>query len=73
MITLYHGSNVEIETIQLSLCSPNKDFGRGFYLTDIEGQALQMARRRVRIAGEGKPIVSAYAFMKACFKITIYE
>lgn len=37
MITLYHGSNVEIETIQLSLCSPNKDFGRGFYLTDIEG------------------------------------
>lgn len=62
MITLYHGSNVEINTIQLNLCSPNKDFGRGFYLTDIEEQALQMARRRVRIAGEGKPIVSAYAF-----------
>lgn len=62
MITLYHGPNVPIETIKLSLCSPYKDFGQGFYLTDIEEQALLMAQRRVRIAGSGEPIVSAYAF-----------
>lgn len=62
MITLYHGSNMAIETIQIKLCSPNKDFGQGFYLTDIEEQALQMAKRRVRIAGEGEPVVSAYTF-----------
>lgn len=52
MITLYHGSNMTIDSIDLKRCSPNKDFGRGFYLTDIEEQARQMALRRVRIAGE---------------------
>ena len=62
MITLYHDSNVEIETIYLDKCSPYKDFGKGFYLTDIKEQAKQMAVRRTRIAGEGKPTVTAYSF-----------
>ncbi len=62
MITLYHGSNVKIETICLDRCSPYKDFGKGFYLTDIEEQARQMAIRRTRIAGEGTPCITAYAF-----------
>ena len=62
MITLYHGSNVEIETINLDKCSPYKDFGKGFYLTDIKEQAKQMAVRRTRIAGEKKPTVTAYSF-----------
>ncbi|HIX03123.1 MAG TPA: DUF3990 domain-containing protein [Candidatus Odoribacter faecigallinarum] len=61
-MTLYHGSNVEIETINLDKCSPYKDFGKGFYLTDIKEQAKQMAVRRTRIAGEGKPTVTAYSF-----------
>ena len=39
MITLYHGSNVGIDLICLDKCSPFKDFGRGFYLADIEEQA----------------------------------
>ena len=62
MMILFHGSNVPIESIRLDLCSPNKDFGRGFYLTDIEVQAGQMALRRVRIAGTGRAVVSRYAF-----------
>lgn len=62
MTTLYHGSNVKIETICLDRCNPYKDFGKGFYLTDIEEQARQMAIRRTRIAGEGSPIVTAYTF-----------
>ena len=62
MIILYHGSNVRIEEIDLNRCHPYKDFGKGFYLTDIEEQARQMAVRRTRIAGEGSPIVTAYAF-----------
>ena len=44
---LYHGSNVAIEEIDLSLCKPYKDFGKGFYLTDIRSQADNMASRRV--------------------------
>lgn len=67
-MTLYHGSNQEIEAIDLSLCKPNKDFGQGFYLTDIEGQAIEMAKRRTRIVGDGSPIVTAYEFDTAIFK-----
>ena len=59
---LYHGSNVAIEEIDLSLCKPYKDFGKGFYLTDIKSQAENMAIRRVRLAGFGKPIVMSYCF-----------
>ncbi len=62
MITLYHGSNVDIDRIDLSKSSPDKDFGRGFYLTDIEEQAVQMSKRRTRIVGSGTPTVSAYSF-----------
>ena len=29
---LYHGSNVEIFDIDLSMSKPYKDFGRAFYL-----------------------------------------
>lgn len=31
---LYHGSNILIDKIDLSKSKPNKDFGRGFYLSD---------------------------------------
>ena len=36
---LYHGSNIAIDNINLAMCRPYKDFGQGFYLTDIEEQA----------------------------------
>lgn len=36
---LYHGSNIVIDNINLAMCRPYKDFGQGFYLTDIEEQA----------------------------------
>ena len=42
---LYHGSNVDIQKIELSKCRPNKDFGKGFYLTSIKEQAERMALR----------------------------
>jgi len=48
---LYHGSNVVINKIDLSLGNPDKDFGKGFYLTDIKSQAQQMGIRKVRTAG----------------------
>ena len=59
---LYHGSNVSIEEIDLSLCKPYKDFGKGFYLTDIKSQADDMASRRVRLSGYGNPSVTRYEF-----------
>lgn len=36
---LYHGSYAAVRSIDLSQCSPQKDFGRGFYLTDDGEQA----------------------------------
>ena len=36
---LYHGSNIVIDSINLAMCRPYKDFGKGFYLTDIKEQA----------------------------------
>ena len=58
---LYHGSNMKIEQIDLSKCRPYKDFGQGFYLTQIKEQAEQMARRTATIYG-GEPIVSEFEF-----------
>lgn len=56
---LYHGSNVVIESINLAMCRPYKDFGKGFYLTDIEEQAKQMAKRVSRIYG-GSPVINTF-------------
>lgn len=56
---LFHGSNMEIDKVDLSKCMPNKDFGCGFYTTFLESQAWRMAQRRARIDG-GEPIVTVY-------------
>ena len=41
VLKLYHGSNLEIITIDMMKCRPHKDFGRGFYLTNIQDQAVK--------------------------------
>lgn len=58
---LYHGTNLCIDKIDLSVCRPNKDFGKGFYLTTLEDQAQKMAKRVSAIYG-GRPIVNVYQF-----------
>jgi len=63
---LYHGSNVEVKNIDLSKCRPHKDFGQGFYLTDICEQAENMARRVTRLYG-GSPCVSVFKFDETAF------
>ena len=56
---LYHGSNIVIDNINLAMCRPYKDFGQGFYLTDIEEQAKKMAIRVAKIYGQS-PILNVY-------------
>lgn len=58
---LYHGPNIVIDQIDLSKCKPYKDFGQGFYLTEIKEQAEQMARRTSAIYG-GESIVTEFEF-----------
>ena len=56
---LYHGSNLDIASINLNMCRPYKDFGKGFYLTSMEEQARKMAHRVSKIYG-GPEIVNVY-------------
>ncbi len=59
---LYHGTNIDFAEIDLSKCKPNKDFGQGFYLTDIKKQAVNMAVRRCDLENSGFPVVQEYEF-----------
>ena len=59
---LYHGTNEDFQTIRLACCKPNKDFGKGFYLTSLREQAMQMAIRKCELLGKGSPIVQEYIF-----------
>jgi hypothetical protein len=58
---LYHGTNIEFTSIDLTKSNPYKDFGQGFYLTDIREQAEQLAYKKSRLFG-GMPIVQEYEF-----------
>jgi hypothetical protein len=57
---LYHGTNVEFEKIDLLKSKPNKDFGRGFYLSPLHEQAQAMAEVKVEQLEYGHPIVLQY-------------
>ena len=41
---VYHGSHIKIDKIDLSKCKPNKDFGRGFYVTKFRNHAEVWAK-----------------------------
>ena len=58
---LYHGSFAEIEEIDLTLSKPNKDFGKGFYLSDNFEQAFEMAKYKSGLF-ETKPLVTKFEF-----------
>ena len=55
---LYHGTNLDIDEIDLEKCAPFKDFGKGFYLTTLLDQAKAMALRKSRIFGGGPCVIS---------------
>ena len=70
---LYHGSNVAIEKIELGKSKPYKDFGKGFYLSENEEQAMEMARFKSLIFG-GEPTISKFDFdPTANLRVKIFE
>lgn len=58
---LYHGTNVDFNAIDLTKSNKYKDFGQGFYLTDICSQAEELAAKKSRLFG-GYPIIQEYEF-----------
>ena len=58
---LYHGTNSDIEKIDLSKGLRHKDFGKGFYLTPDKNTAIRMAQKKARLFG-GVPTLITYDF-----------
>lgn len=58
---LYHGTNACFDVIDLAKSNRYKDFGQGFYLTDIRSQAEDLAHKKSRLFG-GIPVVYEYDF-----------
>ena len=58
---LYHGTNINFSTIDLSASHKGKDFGKGFYLSDSESQAYDFAVFKSIQLG-GTPIVHSFKF-----------
>ena len=56
---VYHGSYTAIDEIDLQKCRGGKDFGRGFYVTNILSQAETWASRKGR---NKKGIVTEFEF-----------
>ena len=59
---LYHGSNVEIDVINLLKGRRGKDFGQGFYLSADIQQAREMADTVVDREESGTPTVTVFEF-----------
>jgi hypothetical protein len=58
-MTLYHGTNADIDTIDLNRGLRHKDFGKGFYLTPDRTTAIRMAQKKARLFG-GTPTLITY-------------
>lgn len=64
---LYHGSNVAIESIDLTKSKRYKDFGRAFYLSAGREQAVRMAEAKTVQFG-GEVLVTAFEFDEECLE-----
>ncbi len=58
-INIYHGSNVLVEMPQIIVSGFYKDFGYGFYCTNIQTQARKWA-----LTKKGDSIVSVYSYQE---------
>ncbi|MDR3093497.1 MAG: DUF3990 domain-containing protein [Bacteroidales bacterium] len=63
---VYHGSYTEIRDIDLSMTSPRKDFGKGFYVTKFRKQAEEWAERIGKKHGS-KGVVTEFTFYENAF------
>ena len=61
---LYHGSNADIDRIDLTRGLRYKDFGKGFYLTPSRDTAVRMAQKKARLFG-GTPTLITYELDEA--------
>jgi hypothetical protein len=59
---LYHGSAVEVQSVDLAKSAPKKDFGEGFYTTSRRQQAEKFAILKARRLGLSYGAVSVFSY-----------
>jgi hypothetical protein len=53
-LMLYHGTNCDFSSVDLSKSKDKRDFGKGFYLTTLQNQAKNWAETLfARFGGDG--------------------
>lgn len=63
MMTLYHGSYLSINQPLIDKGRKNLDFGQGFYLTILQGQAVRWAKAIAERKGpKAEAVLNIYAF-----------
>jgi hypothetical protein len=63
---VYHGSYTAIENIDFSFCQKNRDFGKGFYVTELREQAETWAGRK-GLRKKTQPVVTEFEFAEHFF------
>ncbi|MDR3328172.1 MAG: DUF3990 domain-containing protein [Prevotellaceae bacterium] len=63
---VYHGSYTKINKIDLSKCENRRDFGKGFYVTNIRKQAEEWAEK-IATRHHSKAIVTEFTFFESAF------
>lgn len=58
---LFHCTNIDFETIDLSLSKPNKDFGKAFYLSENANEIEPVGKAKVILLG-GQLTMQEYEF-----------
>ena len=58
---VYHGTNCDIDEIDLARGSRHKDFGQGFYVTPDMETSKRMAQKKAILFG-GMPTIITYEF-----------
>lgn len=66
---LFHGSNVEIESIDLARGRRGKDFGKGFYANPDYMQAVEFCTTVIRREGVGIPTVTSFDFDESALNV----
>ncbi|GHT87683.1 hypothetical protein FACS189474_1130 [Bacteroidia bacterium] len=66
-MNVYHGSDLKIETIDLSKCRIGTDFGQGFYVTKFLKQAEDIAAR-VASWHDTRPVITEFIFNEYAFE-----
>ena len=66
---LYHGSNVEIDIIDLNRGRRGKDFGKGFYANPDYKQAVEFCSNVIRREGCGVPTVTTFEFDESALEL----